>query len=1260
LITVAGFNFSGTSAVSFGATPANTFTVINDSVLTATVSNGASGYLKVTNAFDSDSLDGFNFSPPPSISSFTPSSGSVGNPVYITGNGFTGATQVFFGNVAANYFSIDSDSQITAYPGSGASGYIKVISLGGRDSSAGFTFIYPPVINSFSPTGAFAGTTVSIHGNHFNTTSAVSFGSNPADSFIIVSDTLIHAVVASGNSGNITVINIAGSANASGFVYLSPPVISSFTPADAPAGNTVTIYGSYFTNITAVSFGDVPAASFAGISDNEIKAVTGSGSSGSIIVATPLGSDTISGFTFIQPPHISSFAPLSGGSGDTITITGNNLLNTSAVKLGGVAAASFTVLSATVIKAVIGSGASGPIKITTPGGTDSLAGFSYIPPPSINAFLPVAAASGSLITIKGTNLTGTTIVTLGGIAAASFSIINDSSITAIVGNGSSGSISITNKYGNSSLAGFTYLPPPLFSSFNPTTAATGNPVTITGNHFSNATAISFGGVSATSFTVISPTSISAVVGNGASGNISVTTPYGVGTKTGFTYLPPPSITSFTPQSGSFGTTITITGSNFANPVTVTIGDIPVAATVVNSNTIQATVGPVASGNIVVASNNGMASMGGFTYLPYRKYVTQTGAGLKTGNSWADAWSDSLFAANIYNQAAGTEIWIAKGTYKPNRNENGTVAADPSLTFSVPNGVKLYGGFADRIPMLIHTTNKTKLSADIGTIGFQGDNPGFAVKLTNCTNSETLDGLTISDATQTGTSIHITTGMIAPPMVNNCIIQDNYPNGSTGGIEINGSSASSFTTTNSSFRNNRGYSGGAIKGIGCTLRVSNSVFYENANQTNLFSASNSIYFSNASGSVTNCTFFGNRSNTTSTVIGLQNIQDSVFINNSIFWKNYDFSSVATNNINVISGSNMATVKNCLFQNQTLGTAPAVLLNSFNQDPFFEGETNPTGADGLMNTADDGLRLTTCSPAINKGNNSFVVGLTKDILDNPRIFGSLVDLGAYEVQQSATTGISVQSQPVNLTVNTGDTVQLSAAATGGSIGYQWQTFNGSNWINLVSDTVYNNVQSPLLLINNVPFALNGKKYRCLFSNQFCSGYQSNEAVLTVRQQEIVTLCPGGGTTILGTIQGNPTVITTEWQVDTGTGYRPIVNNANYSGTATSALQLINIPSTWYGYKYRYVVNGSIYSQVFQLKFASRWTGSANNSWENPANWSCGQVPDSNTDLTIDVTTNGGVPSPSNVIVGANSICRSLTVLPGGNTVTVLPGFTLTVVR
>eukprot|EP01136_Pigoraptor_vietnamica_P022444 Opistho-1_new@73603 len=87
-------------------------------------------------------------------------------------------------------------------------------------------------------------------------------------------------------------------------------------------------------------------------------------------------------------------------------------------------------------------------------------GFSFVYkmtlPPSITSFEPLSAATGATITVTGTNLTGTTSVSLGGTAVASFNVLSSTTLTAVVGTGSSGTLSVTTSAGTGGLAGFTY------------------------------------------------------------------------------------------------------------------------------------------------------------------------------------------------------------------------------------------------------------------------------------------------------------------------------------------------------------------------------------------------------------------------------------------------------------------------------------------------------------------------------------------------------------------------------------------------------------------------------------------------------------------------------------------------------------------------------------------------------------------------------------------------------------------------------------
>ncbi|MEI9808317.1 MAG: IPT/TIG domain-containing protein [Bacteroidota bacterium] len=140
------------------------------------------------------------------------------------------------------------------------------------------------------------------------------------------------------------------------------------------------------------------------------------------------------------------------------------------------------------------------------------------------------------MTITGDSFTGATAVSFGGVAAASFTIVNATTINAVAGNGASGDVKVTGPGGTGTKPGFVFVPPPVITFFNPSNGTGGIPVTITGSNFMDATAVSFGGIAATSFVVISSTTITAVVsGTGGSGNVSVTTRGGTASLPGFVF-----------------------------------------------------------------------------------------------------------------------------------------------------------------------------------------------------------------------------------------------------------------------------------------------------------------------------------------------------------------------------------------------------------------------------------------------------------------------------------------------------------------------------------------------------------------------------------------------------------------------------------------------------------------------------------------------------------------------------------------------------
>jgi FG-GAP-like repeat/IPT/TIG domain/Secretion system C-terminal sorting domain len=419
-----------------------------------------------------------------------------------------------------------------------------------------------PQITSFTPASAGPGATITIKGGNFTGVTAISFGGIAASSFAIVNDTTITAVVNNGASGAVSASAPYGIGSKDGFIFQGPPVVISFTPTSGYNFIPVTISGYNFNNATAVSFGGVPANSFTVVNSTTITAVVGTGASGNVSVSTSYGTGSLAGFTFVPVPLIYSFTPTTAATGATITIGGANFTGTTSVSFGGVAASSFTIVNSTMITAVVGSGASGNVIVTNSFGSDTLSGFTYIPPPIVSSFAPTSAGTGTTVTITGSNFNGVTFVRFGVLPAASFNVVNSTTITAVVGGGASGSVSVTTAGGTGSLPGFVYIPPPTVTSFYPVMTGTGGVITIVGNNLSNATSVSFGGTAAVSFSIISFDTIRATLANGSSGAVSVTTPGGNGFLNGFQFTSSPVINVVSPVSGPIGTTVTISGANF--------------------------------------------------------------------------------------------------------------------------------------------------------------------------------------------------------------------------------------------------------------------------------------------------------------------------------------------------------------------------------------------------------------------------------------------------------------------------------------------------------------------------------------------------------------------------------------------------------------------------------------------------------------------------------------------------------------------------
>ncbi|QKJ28573.1 IPT/TIG domain-containing protein [Mucilaginibacter mali] len=618
-ITILGVNLRSATAVTFGGVPALIFAPYGldpDRALVATVGLGATGDIAVTTPSGTATMPGFTYvaNTKPYITSITPSSAAPGQTITISGYNLGSVGSVTIGEVAALSFSVISPTSITAVVGPGYSNHISFDGPGGNgvEGIYSFTLTVPstPTISTFSPASATPGTTVTITGTNLAGTTGVSFGGVKAAIYKVVSATTVTAMVPVTSSGDVAITNAGGTATAGGFTYIpsSAPTIAYVDAMSGTLGRTITILGVNLRTATSVTFGGMPALNFApyGLDpDHALLATVGLGATGDVVVTNPAGTSAVPGFAYTPStsPYITSIVPSYASPGQTITINGYNLGGITSVKIGGEPALSFSVVSPTSITAVIGPGHNNSISFNDSGNNaDGSYTFTLTPPsaPTITSFTPTSATPGSTVTITGTNLSGTTGVSFGGVASMGYKIINATTVTAIVPITTSGLVSVTNGGGTVTAGGFTYIPsslPVITSMSSPMPGTLGRDIYLIGVNLRTATSVTFGGVPALNFSPygLDPDhALVATVGLGATGDIVVTTPSGTATWPGFTYTPSttPYVTSVVPSSGPPGTTITINGYNLGGVTSVTIGEVPALNfNVLSSTTITAVVGP---------------------------------------------------------------------------------------------------------------------------------------------------------------------------------------------------------------------------------------------------------------------------------------------------------------------------------------------------------------------------------------------------------------------------------------------------------------------------------------------------------------------------------------------------------------------------------------------------------------------------------------------------------------------------------------------
>ncbi len=582
-VIIDGDNFLPDAKVKFGTVYAKT-TFVSEKRLKATVPTGASSGPVVveTAAGAGRSDDTFLVIAAPSVDRFSPIMGVAGRTkLTINGANFKDISSVKFNGAEAGQANITVNSLTSLdvkVPALATTGTVTVTNPSGTGVSASiFTVVDPSSALTFSPDKGAVGASITVTGFGFDNTSVVWFNGVQVSpgGFDLNSETSITVQVpASSTTGKISVTTAGLTLRSTqDFTVIQPPVINNFRPASGPVGTQVIVSGANFDNAT-VRFNGVT------IDRTDITSNTNTvsfhvppgASTGSIAIETVAGTALTSNFTVVPPPQITSFSPLSGAVGSTVTISGSNFDNASSVQFNGteVGNLNFQVVSPYSIAAKVPVGATtGVITVATPAGLGTSPS-NFAVAPVVNSFSPPSGPAGTVVAVSGNNFENITDVFFNGIKAKTFTMKSTTSLEATVpASAGAGLITVTSAIGSGS-SSLTFLVTPLVTSVRPASGMAGTSVTIDGSDFTGVSDVTFNNVSA-NFSITSDTRITTTVPQTAtSGDLVVSNSAG-SSKIYFTVLSPPTLSSVSPSSASVGSHILLGGTNLTQVTNVTIG-----------------------------------------------------------------------------------------------------------------------------------------------------------------------------------------------------------------------------------------------------------------------------------------------------------------------------------------------------------------------------------------------------------------------------------------------------------------------------------------------------------------------------------------------------------------------------------------------------------------------------------------------------------------------------------------------------------------
>jgi hypothetical protein len=358
------------------------------------------------------------------------------------------------------------------------------------------------------------------------------------------------------------------------------PTLVAAVPGSAAVGSTISLTGHHLAGTTRLTF-----AGGALVTTGFVVNAAGTLITGVVVpagtITGPLTATTPSGLTnaiiFTVPgsrPTLTRISPDTAPLGAVLSLAGYALHGATAVTFAG--SGSNVVSAGLVVNAtgtlitgvVVPSGAqTGPLTVTTAFGTSNALTFT-VAAPVLTGLTPSYGGPGSVLTIVGRGLAGTTAITFTGSSSnvVSTGFVVNAAGTQITGvvvpNGAqTGPLTVTATGGTSNGVLFTLLLAPIISSFSPVSGPPGTAITVRGRYFTGATAVLLDGVAMGTPYVPNDSTLSFVARNDpSSGLITVVGRLGtVSTITGFC-VGYPAVVPAVQRCGPGTLTLTATGA----------------------------------------------------------------------------------------------------------------------------------------------------------------------------------------------------------------------------------------------------------------------------------------------------------------------------------------------------------------------------------------------------------------------------------------------------------------------------------------------------------------------------------------------------------------------------------------------------------------------------------------------------------------------------------------------------------------------------